>query len=100
MRWLVLMVLLAGCAAGDKYSMVKTISPQPNGNFEFVINADPIYPNDSDKAEKIRMDWIRHYLDVNEACPNGFQVIDRQTVKLGKSFLGEGHSITYQVSCT
>lgn len=100
MRWLVLMLLLAGCAAGDKYAMVKDFNRQPDGSYQFIINADPIYPNESEQAESIRLGWIREYLDVNEACPSGFQVADRQTLKLGKSILGEGHRITYQISCT
>lgn len=99
MRWLVLMLLLAGCTTFDRPALVKEVNRITDKSFEILISADAIYREDSTDAEQTRMKWIQHYLDLNKACANGFNIDDRQAVKMADGVLGDGYRITYQVSC-
>jgi hypothetical protein len=83
LKYLVVVIALFGCASIDRTGASKFYpdTNDPSGNtWRFESQADLFYPEDSASAERARMDWLATWAHINNACPNGYDVIDRKPV--------------------
>ena len=76
---------MAGCAAMpfelDRVTMT-AFEPDGQNAFRYKATAGKLsYPEDGELAEKVRMDWLETYLELNEMCPGGYEIDDRSVVK-------------------
>lgn len=87
---------VGGCASIDRVP-ASDFKPTSERSFEFVAAGSALdYPEDSPAAEKVRMDWLRTWLDDNGMCPDGYKITQRKPVKVGAF----GARIYYLGECT
>lgn len=88
---------LAGCASYDRGALAR-IEPAGPGAYRFVATTDAAYPLHSERAERIRLDWLRQAVEENGACPRGYAVESR-TPLLRARRLVDFHDVHYAVRC-
>jgi len=90
----VIMVLLAtglaGCSAMDsihespdyyRHSLSQLSQPLDGTSadfFWFDVKFSPEYPNNSEAAEAVRMQWLTVWLETRKACLNGYEILERR----------------------
>ena len=83
-RFLLLIVclVLASCASHDFMvtSFMKSKSDEIYDYYIYKSFADTIYKVDSDEAEKIRMDWLKRWLNENKLNESAYEVTRRDVV--------------------
>ena len=91
--------LLAGCIpfpALDR-PYISSFQPAENGAV-FRARANHTYPEDSERAERMRRRWLDETMQTNQLCPNGYEVAKRQVVAVPHA-LGTLYDIYYHARC-
>lgn len=96
-------LVLSGCAAGDKAEMTM-FTPEQAGQWRFTARAGSYgpYAVDDPAAEQQRLAWLREDVINNQACPpNGAFQIDRRTVvHKATTYIGvKIYQVIYDVAC-
>ncbi len=93
--------ILSSCSSFDR-TLMSEFEPLPKKSFKFKSKSDLIYPEDSEGAEKIRMDWLETYLTDNNICAGGYVIEERKVVLVSEALIGPGKlkDIYYYGRCT
>lgn len=79
-----LSVFLGGCATRGEFS---NFEPYKNSageqQFRYFAKSSVFSPADDVDSEKTRMEWLDEWLKVNNICPNGYVIINRNPVAIG-----------------
>jgi len=80
--------LLVGCSAMEalhespdyyRHSLSQLSTPLDGGDFYwFDVKLTAEYPDDSEGAEAVRMNWLTAWLASRKACLNGYEIVDRR----------------------
>lgn len=91
------LLLLVGCASFDRYE--SELSPGDDANhWHFKAKAGVDYPEDSPRAETIRLGWLEAWMTEAGACPAGYEVTERRAVPY-QALLGTVHTVFYTAQC-
>jgi hypothetical protein len=95
-------LILSGCASMDR-DTPSSFEPysDSSGAMFFRFRADTAsiaYPEGSDEAEAIRMEWLEGYLRSNNLCGQGYEILDRKPEK-SSAIAGPAQSIYYVGKC-
>lgn len=91
-------VALSACA--EDLRRLGTLDPVEPGIFRWQTFADSTFPEDSPRAEQARLEKLSEAVRDNNACPNGYAVINRQATIKSRSAIGlEIHDVFYTVRC-
>lgn len=64
---------------------------------KFRTKANAFYREDSQEAERVRMNWLEQYLGDNGLAGRQYEILSRKTVLLYRAPLGDGYDIFYEV---
>lgn len=93
-------VLLAGCAGLEVDRMEMSTYDRTPGGFVYAAQATwHGYGKDDPAAEKIRMDWLQKYLDLNGHCRNGYDIAERDVMVLRETLIEPVYRIRYVGKC-
>lgn len=99
MRWLILMVLLAGCATLER-NRLTTFEPNGDDTYTVTVFVNPDYNLNNSKDEDQRLAWVEGHMNLNGACPSGYDVVKREVVTLPKPPLGgQSYRVHYRTAC-
>ena len=95
-------VILSGCASMDR-DTPSSFEPysDSSGAMFFRFRADTAsiaYPEGSDEAEAIRMEWLEEHLRSNNLCGQGYEILEREPAK-SSTVAGPAQSIYYVGKC-
>jgi hypothetical protein len=101
---LLLTGLLVACASSGGSPFPTSITFNGSRQFTFVAKGTWAFPANTASGEKVRLDWLSHYLTQNGRCPSGYQIISRTPEHLILSPKHsvkdqQQHSITYIGQC-
>lgn len=78
---LLILAFLAGCAVTgerpDDAERYTKLIPLPNG-FRYIAAVDARYPEDSDQAEALRMEWLEEFNEDGDLCADDFVITERR----------------------
>lgn len=97
------MLVISGCSSIDR-NLMSGFEPftDDDGGVIFSYWADEAtltYPEDSPDAEAIRMQWLERYLELNELCLDGYEIVERKAVAKTRGIGGIAHRIVYKGHC-
>jgi hypothetical protein len=82
-----------------RHSLSQLSSPREGGDFYwFDVKLTPEYPNDSEAAEEIRMEWLSAWLANRKTCPNGYDIVERRQFDYMELNAGR-YDLRYKVRC-
>jgi hypothetical protein len=95
-------LILSGCASMDRHTR-SSFEPysDSSGAMFFRFRADTAsaaYPEGSDEAEAIRMEWLEEHLRSDNLCGQGYEILEREPVK-SSTVAGPAQSIYYVGKC-
>jgi len=102
---------LAGCSAMDsihespdyyRHSLSQLSQPLDGTTadfFWFDVKFSPEYPNNSEAAEAVRMQWLTTWLETRKACLNGFEILERREFDYSEHNPAR-YDLRYKVQCT
>lgn len=90
-------VIAGGCGALSKPE--STDFRAVSGGFKFRAIADAAYPETSDNGEAWRIRWLEQKLAKTGICPNGYEIISRETERLSTGALGSIYDVYYEGRC-
>ena len=80
--------LLVGCSAMEalhespdyyRHSLSQLSTPLDGGDFYwFDVKLTAEYPDESEGAEAVRMNWLTAWLASRKACLNGYEIVERR----------------------
>ncbi len=100
---LLLLGLLTSCTSFDRTQAVGTRF-EPMGiiegetRFHYVTFADAVYPVDSPRAERIRVEWLEQWLKDNGQAGAPYRILSRETILRRKGLLGDIYDVHYHVA--
>ena len=112
-RALIVMALaagLAGCSAMEsmhespdynRHSMSQLSQPLDGSGadfFWFDVKLSPEYPDNSEAAEAVRMQWLTAWLETRKACPNGYEILERREFGYSEHNPAR-YDLRYKVQC-
>ena len=98
------LVCLLGLSACESYDLrvagTSYLEPLPKaGMYRWKTTADALYPIESPKAEAARLRQLDAALKLNNACPAGYAVSNRQATKKVDGLLGDIYDVFYTIQC-
>jgi hypothetical protein len=112
-RLLILVALatgLAGCSAMDSMHespdyyrhSLSQLSQSLDGTgtdfFWFDVKFSPEYPDNSEAAEAVRMQWLAAWLETRKACLNGYEILQRRAFDYSEHNPAR-YDLRYKVQC-
>jgi hypothetical protein len=95
------LAFLVGCETdlrGANGSFLEPMSAA--GSYRWKTFADPTFPIDSAKAEAARLRQLGEVLNMNKACPRGYEVQDRKATMKASGPIGDTYDMFYTVKCS
>lgn len=84
-------------AVGTRFEPLGIVDGEPR--FLYVTFADAVYPVDSPRAERIRVDeWLSKWLEDNGYAGAPYRIVSRQPILCRKDLLGDIYDIYYHVA--
>lgn len=106
----VLTVCLVGCSAMDsvhespdfyRHSLSQLSQPLDGTStdfFWFDVKLSPEYPDSSEAAEAVRMQWLSVWLESRKACLNGYEILERRKFDFSEHNPAR-YDLRYKVQC-
>lgn len=80
------LIFLQGCSSMDRqaYTNFEPYSVPNNVKyFKYFSKSDIVYPADTKEGELVRMKWLGMWLEDNNYCPGGYEILERKEVSTG-----------------
>jgi len=94
-----LMIACASFPSDYDRSVMSTFTPVPGTDNKYIFQTQTGHPykHNSEKAEKVRHQWIKRWMEINKVCLNGYTVESRKKVQVTDD---EYHvNLIYQLKC-
>lgn len=90
---------LAGCAYETELIRSAQLRPLGGGEYDFVAPAWSDLDAKELPDEDMRLEALSKVMKNNGFCPQGWEVIDRNSVLAQRGLVGENHHVFYRVRC-
>ena len=110
--WVTLLLVLGltGCSAMDsmhespdyyRHSLSQLSQPLDGTSsdfFWFDVKFSPEYPDNSEAAEAVRMQWLTTWLESRKTCLNGYEILERRAFDFSEHNPAR-YDLRYKVQC-
>jgi hypothetical protein len=82
-----------------RHTLSQLSTPPEGGDYYwFDVKLTPEYPDESEGAEEVRMEWLSAWLANRKTCPNGYEIVERREFDYMEHNAGR-YDLRYKVRC-